>query len=190
MKKLILAAGLMAATTINHAATFTGELDGTYTFMDGYIQTREVGTPDRPEQLGSMIMYFLRDNWRSLPYADQFRVRRLLVIEGQLRGLVNTATFMTQHVVVNENSSGALYTQDDVLIPTSGDPFCSSGTPIKGWETINMVGGSGEYQNLESGQLKLRAEVNNCPGMDNYGINFFSPVRGQGGTLIFKSRVN
>ena len=190
MKKLILTTGLLALTSISQAATFTGELDGIYKVVDGYIQTKEVGSLDRPEQLGSMTIYLLRKNWTSLSLPEQYRVRRLLVIEGQLRGLVDPATFMAQHVVVNDDSSGVLYTQNDFLIPVSGDPFCSSGTPIRGKEIVNLVQGTGEYANLENGELHLQAEVNNCPGMNNFGINFFRPTWQDGGFLRFKSTVN
>jgi len=190
MKKLVLTTGLLALASTSQATPYTGKLDGTYKVVDGYIQTKEIGSPERPEQLGTMKIYLIRENWPSLSLTEKYQVRKILMIEGQVRGLVDPATFLTQHVAVNDDSSGVLFSNNDVLTPVSGDPFCSTGVPIKGSETVNLVRGTGEYANLEDGELHLQAEVNNCPGMTDFGINFFTPSHPDGGFLRFKSVVN
>ncbi|OZG71789.1 hypothetical protein BTA51_19360 [Hahella sp. CCB-MM4] len=170
MKKTILAVGLTAFATITNAGYLSGELDGTYRPMLGSITTTEIGIT-QPEQLGRFTVFLERENWTKLPDEERVRIRRYMLVYGLVRGKVDTSTFLAQHVLVNDERTGTVYTQDDSIVPISGDMFCSTGEPMRAIETINPVQGTGEYANLEGGQLKLSVIVYNCPGTKNFGNN-------------------
>ncbi|WP_026180034.1 hypothetical protein [Hahella ganghwensis] len=170
MKRTILAACLTAFTTISNAGTLKGELDGIYRPIIGNILTKEVGVI-QPEQLGQFVIYFEREGWADSSEDEQERVRRYMLVHGLVQGKVDPATFLAQHVLVNSDRTGIVYTQNDSIIPTSGDMFCSTGQPMKAMETINPVQGTGVYSHLEGGELKLSATINNCPGTEGFGNN-------------------
>ena len=173
--KAIFAAGLtVALSSTVHAGFARGDLDGVYRPLVGSVQTLEVGTMSQPEQLGELVLYFERENWDQLPRQERRRIRRFLVIYGQVRGLLDSTTFLSQHVISNNSRSGILYTENDFTIPETGDPMCSTGVPIEGIETVNVMRGAGEYSGLTSGQLMLSAHINNCPGSEDFGKNNFT----------------
>lgn len=187
-KSFLVATLATMITPLANAGYLNGELDGTYRPIGGSAETLEIGGATAPEQLGDIVIYLEREDWNDLPYSERIRVRRYLIVYGQLRGLVDPTTFLAQHVLVNDDRGGALFTENDFLIPESGDPFCSTGTPMTGIETVNIVRGSGVYQNLIQGQLKLSATINNCASSPEYGQNDFVIL--EDGFFEFSSEVS
>ncbi len=164
-----------------------GVLEGEYVPVKGWAESMEVSRPELgelPNQLGSFKIKFERRDWSELSKHDKKRIAKKVVINGIFRGAMNpNGTF--DHTLANEQRTGVLYTKDDVLMPTQGDFYCSSGVPLKGTEQLNFVSGTGEYAGLSTGTIYLKVVVNTCldqPGFlqndlaldENMGSLFFA----------------
>lgn len=192
MKTLLITASALLFSSLSsmaYADANEGVLEGKYVPVSGFSHSREVSRVslgEAPKQVGKFKVVFKREGWAALSEEDKNRIRKRLVIKGEYTGVMNMSNQTLAHTMVNKDKSGTLYSEGDFLIPSQGDPFCSAGEPLQGVEQMNIVAGTGEFANISSGTLFLKADVNNCPGTDGFLSNKFEFVAGEG-SLEFSS---
>ncbi|QPG05210.1 hypothetical protein IT774_13940 [Salinimonas marina] len=156
---------------------------GTYVPVKGTVETFEVSDPslgEAPEQLGTYKIELVNKDWKSLSGQERKTTRHKIKVEGLLVGKFNPMTGLASHKLVGEDRDYTLRSENDVLIPQSGDFFCSGGTPLVINEHINLVKGTGRYSNLHTGTIVLTGVVNNCPGTEGFGENNLKIVAHEG----------
>ncbi len=163
-----------------------GVLEGEYVPVKGWASSMEVSrlaSGELPNQLGSFEIKLERAGWTELSKEDKKRIAKKVTIEGVFRGAFNP-DYTLDHTLSNQQRTGVLYTQNDLLMPSQGDLSCSTGVTLKGTEQLNFVGGTGEYAGLSTGTIYLTATVNNCFGEAEFLQNNFE-VDTSVGALVF-----
>ena len=166
-------------------------VQGSYTVVSGSVETFDISSdPTKLEQLGTYSILLKNTEWNRLPWRDKLRVRKYVHITGSLKGTIDVSNLYTvgpvvSHVMIDDDRSTVIRSENDVFYPVSGDLFCSTGSPMEILEYVNLVGATGQYENLTSGTISLSGTVNNCPGQEDYGKYDLSVVPGES-TLIFE----
>ena len=156
---------------------------GTYVPVKGTVETFEVSDPSQneaPEQLGTFTIELVNKDWQGLTGQERKTTHRKIKVEGIVAGKINPATGLASHKLVGEDRGYTLFSANDLLIPQSGDFFCSGGTPLVINEQINLVKGTGQYSNLHTGTIVLSGVVNNCPGSEGFGENNLEIIPNKG----------
>jgi len=107
-------------------------------------------------------------------------------VEGPLTGVMDPTTSppTEEHVMGTGARDGALYTAGDYFTPKAGDPYCSEGVPLYAVQTMNVVQGTGAYEGLESGTVRLDGVVNTCPDQPDFRKSDFEVMPGEGGVTF------
>ena len=174
--KVILSSALYLLFAATSVAETVKVYQGRYIATDVWAKTAEVSQTEKgeaPKQQGNFKMILERENWHALTKEERQGIKKRLVIKGVITGRLDMSTGYASHVMSNKNRTGNLYSEFDVLIPTSGDMACSTGEPLKGDEQINLVKGTGIYSNLKSGEISVTGAVNTCYGHPEFLQNNF-----------------
>ena len=177
---------MMFCSTYALADNHKDVLEGEYVPVSGKANSMEVSRMELgelPSQLGTFKLKLERKDWHLLSKDEKKRIAEEITVEGVFRGAFNM-NFAIDHTFLNKNRTGAMYTQNDVLIPTQGDNFCASGVPLAGTEELNFVSGIGEYAALQTGVIYVKGVINNCFGEPEFLQNNFEVESGKG-SLIF-----
>ncbi|NTS75439.1 hypothetical protein HR060_01055 [Catenovulum sp. SM1970] len=185
MKHTFTSVALAAAlfSTNAFASWNSGVIEGEYIPVRGSIESLEVSRPqlgEAPQQVGSYRIVLLRKDWRDLSHEEKVRIKRRVVVRGSFKGDFDLNTMTSSHTLMDKERTGAIYTSGDFIIPTQGDLLCSGGQILKGTEQLNLVAGTGQFAQLESGTILLNAEIHNCPGQEGFGQNNLEVIPRQG----------
>ncbi len=151
--------------------------------VKGTVETFEVSDPalgEPPEQLGTYKIYLVNKDWQSLTGQERKTTRYLIKVEGLVAGKINPLTGLASHKLVGKKQDYTFRSENDLLIPLSGDFICSGGSPLVINEQINLVKGTGKYSNLDTGTVVLSGVINNCPGDEDFGKNNLKVIPHQG----------
>ncbi len=152
-----------------------GQLEGLYVPVQGWAEVQEISFPgEPPTQLGTYRIVLKREDWRGLSSEEKRRIRRRLVLEGPMTGVMdlNTDPYTEEHVMGTSARDGALYTAGDYFDIQPGDPDCL--LDVKA--TMNFVQGTGVYEGLESGTMQFEGVVNKCPDHPDFGKSDFEVI--------------
>lgn len=149
----------------------TGDLDGIYNLSRGWAESQEIGASPNPgepiEQIGRYRVSLVRRGWNQLPPAEKMRIRKVLIISGIFRGELLQyigQNPLFEHVLGNDDRTGAIYTENDTLVsPPKVVPCGPSGLmTFSGVEQINPIKGIGIYNNLQRSKMLANITVNQC----------------------------
>ena len=188
MKNIIKSALLATLFCISFSSMASSKTaKGTYVPVKGTVETFTMSDPSQgeaPQQLGTYKIKLVNKDWKSLSGQERKTTHRKIKVEGVLVGTIDPLTGLASHRLVGEKRDYTLRSENDVLIPQSGDFICSGGTPLVINEHINLVKGTGQFSNLHTGTIVLSGVVNNCPGSEDFGQNNLEIVPNQGGVTF------
>ncbi len=157
-------------------------IEGEYRAVYGNVKTMEISNPlagETPEQIGRYSLWLIKADWDSLTTEEKLQTQYIIRLRGTLRGIVNPVDFSAKHTIVGDDRNYIIRSEGDQLFPISGDPYCTTGEPMKVQEQVNLVSGTGTYSNLTSGTIMLKGTINNCPHLEDFGKNDFQVIPNQ-----------
>jgi hypothetical protein len=156
-----------------------GDLEGVYLVKKGWVESQEIGTPLNPnpqalEEIGQYKIYLERTGWDKMASSERARIQKRLVVSGVFHGSFagyssNPSPFplvQLNHVLGNEERTGAIYTQNDSLIPSTATAKVCDATQslliISGQDQVNPIQGIGVFSGLTGGKFVLNSTINQC----------------------------
>ena len=150
-------------------------LDGCYVPLSGYAESTSLA-PRRPsavgdEQLGTYRVVLTRSGWEDLSGLQRARTVKRLVLDGPFRGVITGLSEdfvpVLSHALGTNDRTGFIETSEDYVAPTGQD-----GCELWVRETLNIVGGTGDYSDVHTGStLTVTGTVNACTGLNDFAVD-------------------
>ncbi|QJR82134.1 hypothetical protein CA267_015945 [Alteromonas pelagimontana] len=167
---------LVTSLLISPFTAFSAEkiAKGTYSAQSGWVKTYEtadLANRTSPQQLGVYEIQLINTGWKDIPPRERKGIQRKITLKGVLLGVIDSQTFIASHTMADINRQYVIRSEGDQVLPTSGDPYCSTGVPMTVREQVNLTSATGAYANLAGGTLYFEGTVNNCPTDPEFGKN-------------------